>query len=153
MVIWDGESVRYFQHIPNHAILANFRHWDYKGIEMVIEKVACYGMPVGEEVFETVFWSGRFAQAYGAERTHQMPRIEVKSHLCHNSRAKDANIRQALIDRFGKPGTKKHPGTLYGITGDLWAALAVAVTWWDKHAKDFFCGSTAELPNPQSLTT
>jgi hypothetical protein len=41
-------------------------------------------------------------------------------------RAKDANIRQALIDKLGAVGTKKAPGPLYGISGHLWAALAVA---------------------------
>jgi len=37
-----------------------------------------------------------------------------------------------LIDRFGKQGTKKHPGPLYGITKDIIAAFAVAVTWLDQ---------------------
>ena len=32
----------------------------------------------------------------------------------------------------GKPGTKKQPGPLYGISGDLWSALAVAVTQHDR---------------------
>jgi hypothetical protein len=30
-----------------------------------------------------------------------------------------------------KPGTKKNPGLLYGVSGDVWAALALGVTWWD----------------------
>ena len=58
-------------------------------------------------------------------------------HLCGHPRAKDPNIRQALLDRFGPGrekalGTKKAPGALYGIKGDEWAALAVAITWWDQ---------------------
>jgi hypothetical protein len=48
--------------------------------------------------------------------------------------AKDANIRQALIDRFGGSkeaaiGTIKRQGPLYGVKGHEFAALAVAVTW------------------------
>lgn len=97
---------------------------------MVIEKVASFGMPVGAEVFETVFWSGRFAERWG-NRFDRLTRIQIKNHLCHTSRAKDANIRQALIDRFGPPGTKKNPGITYGISKDLWSALAVAVTYAD----------------------
>jgi hypothetical protein len=64
-------------------------------------------MPVGAEVFETIYWSGRFAEAYGVEHDARITRIDVKMHLCHSPRAKDGNVRQALIDRFGKPGTKK----------------------------------------------
>lgn len=104
-------------------------------LELSIEKVASFGMPVGEEVFETVFWSGRFAQAWGRP-CHRIRRIDVKSHLCHNLRANDAHVRQALIDRFGPGrevaiGSKKAPGPLYEIHADEWAALAVAVTTHD----------------------
>lgn len=102
----------------------------------VIEQVACMGMAVGAEVFETVFWSGRFWER--ADRwnldLHRVKRHEVKTHLCGNQRAKDPNIRQALIDRYGPGkdvaiGTKKNPGPLYGVTKDVWSALAVAVTF------------------------
>jgi hypothetical protein len=110
---------------------------------MCVEQVESFGMAVGREVFETVWWSGRFAEAWerGMLRADRMPRREVKLHLCGNSRAKDANIRQALIDKFGGSkaeaiGLKASPGPLYGIKADLWAALAVAVTWWEtrRHA-------------------
>jgi hypothetical protein len=43
-------------------------------------------------------------------------------------KAKDANIRQALIDKIGPQGTKKDPGPTYGISKDVWSALAIAVT-------------------------
>ena len=36
-------------------------------------------------------------------------RKEEKMNICHTMRAKDSNIRQALIDRFGEVGTKKNP--------------------------------------------
>jgi hypothetical protein len=100
--------------------------------------IASYGMPVGAEVFETCVWIGRFAErwqhAYGYE--HVPPRMvyrrEVKLHLCGSSKAKDPNVRQALIDKWGGKdkaiGKKASPGPLYGLTGDCWAALAVAVT-------------------------
>ena len=130
LAVWNGVSVLHKLYATNADILRELERW--KNSACVIERVASYGMPVGEEVFETVHWSGRFAQAFGAEKVHRIPRLKVKLHLCHDSRAKDGNIRQALIDRFGKPGTKASPGVLYGITGDLWAALALAVTWWDQ---------------------
>ena len=59
------------------------------------------------------------------------------SHGCLS--AKDKNIRQALIDRYGVVGTKKDPGFFY-VNGtkfakDMWAAMAVAVTYFDKYIK------------------
>lgn len=108
--------------------------------DVVIEKVESFGMSVGAEVFETVFWSGRFAEAasHVAEVT-RLGRLKVKTTLCHDSRAKDSNIRQALIDRYGGPsavGTKAVPGPLYGISKDVWSALAVAVTYVEKGAAE-----------------
>ena len=58
--------------------------------------------------------------------------MEVKMNLCHSAKANDADIRQALIDRFG-PGKQKaiglkgSPGPLYGVSKHCWAALALAV--------------------------
>lgn len=108
---------------------------------LAIEMVASFGMAVGQEVFETVWWIGRFCEAWKNRWAHagftRIKRIEVKMHLCHTSRAKDANIRQALIDKLGVAGTKKNPGTTYGISKDLWSALAVGVTYLEtKHGKD-----------------
>ena len=108
----------------------------------VIETVASYGMAVGAEVFETVYWSGRFHEAItrttGIEPA-RMYRRDVKLHLCRSDRAKDANIRQAILDRFGGKekaiGKKKSPGPLYGITADCWQALALAITYADTREK------------------
>ena len=52
-------------------------------------------------------------------------------------RAKDANVRAALIDRFGPSkrkaiGLKATPGPLYGVHSHMWSALAVAVTYGDR---------------------
>jgi hypothetical protein len=99
---------------------------------MAIEMVQSFGMAVGAEVFETVYWIGRFCQAWEPKPFTRVFRKDVKMHLCGTHRAKDPNIRQALIDRFGPPGTKKEKGRTYGISGHLWSALAVAVTFCDK---------------------
>jgi hypothetical protein len=99
---------------------------------LAIEMVASYGMPVGREVFETCVWIGRFQQAWrDPEAVRLIYRKDVKLHLCGSPRAKDANIRQALIDRFGSIGTKAQPGPLYGVKSHAWAAVAVAVTAFD----------------------
>lgn len=103
---------------------------------LVVEKIESFGMAVGAEVFETVFWSGRFCEAWAPHVFERIGRKDVKLHLCHSMRAKDANIRQAIIDRFGGPeaiGKKKSPGPLYEVSGDVWSALAVGLVWLDKH--------------------
>ena len=69
--------------------------------DLVIEMVACMGMAVGKTVFETVFWIGRFWEKSQSEVKQRVLRSDVKMAMCGNSRAKDVNIRQSLIDRYG----------------------------------------------------
>lgn len=114
-----------------------------RGWTLVIEQVESYGMPVGREVFETVFWSGRFAQAWAARGGVWilMPRRAVKLALCGSPRATDATIRQALVDRFGPGkdraiGRKASPGPLYGIKADMWQALALGVVYQEMTQND-----------------
>jgi len=93
--------------------------WPHVAIEMI----ASYGMPVGAEVFETCTWIGRFEEAY--VHTDLMARYfrkDIKLHLCGSNRARDSNVRQALIDLLGPAGVKKNPGPTYGIKKDMWAA-------------------------------
>lgn len=102
---------------------------------LVIEMVASYGMPVGKEVFDTCVWIGRFVEEfinYVKPQYTYIYRKEVKMNLCNSMRAKDSNIRQALIDRFGVVGTKKNQGWFYGFKADIWSAYAVGITYLDK---------------------
>lgn len=130
----DGDTVR-VGHEANDAV-QQFIRWR----SVTIEMIASYGMPVGAEVFETCVWIGRFMSA--AVRADRITRNMVKLHICHSPRANDATIRQALIDRWGGKaraiGTKKQPGPLYGVHGDCWAALAVAVTAAETTARYVF---------------
>jgi hypothetical protein len=104
---------------------------------LVIEMIASYGMAVGREVFETCVWIGRFQQAWrDPDAVTLVYRKDVKLHLCGTPRAKDPNVRQAIIDLFpatggGKTpqiGTKAQPGPLYGVSSHAWPALGVAIT-------------------------
>ncbi len=119
---------------PNEQLLEWCREQDAMHCVLVIERIENMGMSaIGDTLFETVFWSGRFAEAWG-EGWHRVTRREVKLHLCGTMRAKDPNVRQALLDVFGgsdAKGTKAKPGPLYGVSGHEFAALAVAVTWLD----------------------
>ena len=108
----------YRSHLP-HPLLA-------------VEMIASYGMPVGREVFETCVWIGRFVQAWQPLPVEYVYRRDVKLHLCGSPKAKDANIRQALLDLYGPQGTKKDPGPTHGLKADEWAALGVAETVRDR---------------------
>lgn len=112
---------------------------EYKDLyTLVIEMIASYGMAVGKEVFDTCVWIGRFDEYfnyYPMDRfcdTKFIYRKEVKMNLCNSMKAKDSNIRQALIDRFGVVGTKKNQGWFYGFKADIWSAYAVGITYLDK---------------------
>ena len=113
-------------------------------IDFAIEMIAGMGMTVGKEVFDTCVWIGRFWERALTRNYRTMEYIyrrDEKLCLCGSPRAKDANIRQALVDRYaptqpgyGK-GTKKSPGFFYGFSADMWTAMAVAVTYFDKYIK------------------
>ena len=105
-----------------------------------IEMVACYGMPVGIEVFETCVTIGKFMQYAdyrgGYQAIDRIYRKDEKINLCGSMKAKDGNIRQALIDRFGPVGVKKNQGWFYGVSKDVWSAVAVGVTYADLFLKE-----------------
>ena len=119
------------------------------------------GMPTSAQEFETLFWIGRFAEALENRPNHnpdgrpakleRVTRRKVKQHLGVGGRGAvgeklpsyDARIRSVLIDRWGgiggkeaAMGRKASPGPLYGISGDQWAALALAVTVADNRSPE-----------------
>lgn len=137
----DADSLRPISHgiVANEELRNGIFHqtvgpYDRAAIEMV----ANYGMAVGKEVFDTARWIGRFEEVL-TRRLDVPPtliyRLQEKTHICHDSRAKDANIRRALIDRFATHdlkfgrGTKKQPDWFYGFKADVWAAYAVGLTY------------------------
>jgi len=137
---WPPRIIDTVAKMPNGDVRAQI-HFHYGPV--VIERFACMGMAVGEETLEAVHWGGRFheqAHIAGCDVT-RIKRHEVKMALCGNTRAKDANIRQAIIDLYGGPDaikgpkkpTKKDPGReagpLHGVAADAWAALSVGLTY------------------------
>lgn len=144
-VIWDGSQILDKGIVTNHDLVASLTRAD-KGFSCVpdvciIEQIKSYGMTVSDSIFDTVYWSGRMAQAWISAKDSffdRMPRMAVKMHICHDSRARDSNIRQALIDRFGGRdkaiGKKNNPGIFYQVRKDEWSALALGVTWIDQEA-------------------
>ena len=110
---------------------------------LVIEGMQNFNNVVGKTVFETCYWIGRFIEL-GLSRKKEyyiMYRTDVKLNLCKSRRSKDKDIRRALIERFatfdfknGK-GVKKTPDIFYGVSADVWSALAIGITYFDKNKK------------------
>ena len=110
--------------------------------DVAIEMIASYGMAVGAEVFETCVWIGRIMQhleSCGADDISRIFRREVKIAMCGSMQAKDANVRQAIIDSYqanqSNDVTKKG-GSLYKVSKDVWAAIGVALTQISKDEHD-----------------
>jgi len=147
-VVFDGTRVLACGWATTDSIRDVIWKWYDGQTYVVFEGVESYGMAVGVETFETVFVTGRLYEyavrtyavnipdAHEESYVSRIYRKAIKLHLCGSARAKDANIRVALLDRFGgakaAKGTKAEPGPLYGVSGHCWAALALAVTWWDQ---------------------
>lgn len=127
-VLFDGQRVVDHGHWGNEALLKRLRARTFgdEPYTTVIEQVEGFGKPVGTEIFETVFWSGRFAQA--SRPFDRVGRKQVKRHLCGRTNVKDQDVRRALFERFG--------GFPDGFNGHKLSALAVALTWWDRQQSD-----------------
>jgi len=121
-----------FGKINNEELLDIVKKEEYD--ELVYEEFQSYGMPIGISTITSITWNGRYIQSAldRNKKVNFIYRKEEKMNLCNSMKAKDSNIRQALIDRFGEVGTKKNQGWFYGFRKDIWAAYAVGITYLDK---------------------
>lgn len=130
----DEGKISAIDKVPNETFFERYRNMlrlnHPAEVKVATECVMSYGMAVGASVFETCYIIGRLIEIAQNEghRLDLVPRLCVKLAICKSPKANDSNIRAALIDLFGPPGTKKNPGPTYGITADRWAALGLAVT-------------------------
>ena len=115
-VVWDGKSIIAYGKVDNHKMLKIIADppWDVE--LLAVERVASYGQRVGQEVFDTCMWTGRFIQAAAAELLafKLIYRMTIKKYLIGSHTAKDADIRRRLLDVVGPQGTKKRLGRLTG---------------------------------------
>jgi hypothetical protein len=111
---------------------------------LAYEEFASYGMPIGKSTMESIKWNGRYIQKAIDNNLKVVPifRKDVKINLCGTMKAKDTNIRQALINRFAQhdfkngKGTKNNKDVFYGVSADMWSAIALYVTYLDKLKED-----------------
>lgn len=126
---------------PNEELLKRLTEGYFKTSLVVIEYPAPRGQPMYSQLVDTIFWIGRYVQALNNVPYELMDRKDVKMELCGNTRSNDSHIRAAVLSRFpsygggriGQVGTKKAPGPLFGVSSDIWAALAIAIAWTDIH--------------------
>lgn len=132
--------------VDNDLLLNLIAFWsnneEYKIDYVAIEGIQSYGMAVGKSVFETCYYIGRLIESTKRDLMRNpvmIYRMEEKMCLCHSTRAKDSNIRQALVDVYapntpnGGKGTKNNQGYFYGFKSDIYSALAVAHTFKAKY--------------------
>lgn len=130
--------------VPNGKLvgdlfLACYRADPYsRPVPVVIETIEPRGQALGHDLVNTILWVGRF---WEASRGALLGRSKVYKHLVGKDR-NDSAIRRVLIDKLGPPristvevgpkgGRKKvsSPGPTAGVSGDLWQALGLAVTY------------------------
>ena len=136
--VYNGEKIVYCEKVNNKEFFDHLEHnitqslvsGLYARPSIYIEDIQAMGMAVGSEVFNTAKMIGKIQYHLELKKDPytMVKRTEIKLHHCGTTRAKDTNIRQSLIDRFGDKGTKKEPGFFYGISGnDQWSSCAIAI--------------------------
>jgi hypothetical protein len=109
------------------------------------------GQPMYWQLVDTIYWIGRMDQACSMAM-QRVDRKDVKMTLCGTAKAKDSNVSAAikaifeevyenrLIHHPGRRspviGSAQAPGPLYGVVKDIWAALAVCMTYADGLGKN-----------------
>ncbi len=103
-VIWDPVQDIILEHgldVGNPVLIQRVRVLEEQ-MHLVIERIASQGMIVGQETFDTAEFVGALGEAYIHKYlVHKILRRVVKLGCCGDSRAKDCNLRQFVIDRFG----------------------------------------------------
>ena len=106
------------------------------GVYLAVEKPVCRKW-AGVEVSDTAIVSGIFigiaiSSGLRSENAFLITRSKIRWHICNSKKANDSMIRKKLIEQFNPEYNLHHnAGVLKGVTGDIWQALAVAVTCRD----------------------
>lgn len=133
----NGKIIFADSKMQNGEVLSFLRTMESGVVAMEI--LVSYCQRVGQETFDTIFWSGRFLEA-AAVPVIQLSRPQVKKFMFCGKRANDSIIRKAVLSMYPKTGggitpqigTKKEPGPLYGVHSHAIQALAVGITAFGK---------------------
>ena len=136
-VIWntDSQKVEETGKIDNDELLLVCACADCTSF--VSEQFGNMGRTVGLSTFTACNWGGRFEQEYrsftkGDTTVLSILRHEVKTFFEAKGKGPDAQIRAAILDRFGGKGkaigNKANPGPLYGVKADICAAHRASIS-------------------------
>ena len=113
---------------------------------LAIEIPSPRGQAMSWQLVDTIKWAGRFIQAWHNDFIYEVDRKDVKLMLTGKAAGKDKNVRQGIIELYRREwtgqigggrepmlGLKSRPGPLFGMGGDKWAALGVALYHRSKH--------------------
>jgi len=120
-----------FGKVPNEELQVLIFDW-YSKCHFAIEYPKYqFGMPFHDTHIRMVEWVGRIMQMIEdlGGKYYRVFRYREGVVMCNSPLTSDAKIRAAVIAIFGPPGTKKDPGPTYGVTGDVWQAIAVGTTY------------------------
>ena len=127
------------------GVVAEFAFHDH-GMRLAIEDVRSFGQVIGQTILDTAKFIGAVGHCWKLYRDIdsrpclEIPRKTIVTRLCGLATKGDPAVRRAIINRYGGEkkavGTKKAPGPLYGVTYDVWQALAVAITADETEADD-----------------
>lgn len=93
--------------------------------KIAIEIPSLRGSIVWQQVIDTAFEAGRIiGDCWNFVKVNPQ---QWRRHITGLVNAKDVQVKQCLMARFGTKGTKKNPGKLYGVKSHIWDALGIAV--------------------------
>lgn len=113
--------IEWFDFMPNGdlvALMRNRNQWlsvKHPGLpDLAIEMIESQGFAVGRETFETVYWIGRFAEAWSTmgrwhAKVTRIGRSKVKLAATGRASCKDKHVRAAMIERYGCPKGERCP--------------------------------------------
>lgn len=134
-VLIAGQQILAKGKVKNETLMAEWRKLPKMPEITMIEKIGMGGknITIDRAVFETAWWTGRlYEQALRISgRVEMVHRKAVVAHHTHSAKGGDKEVRHALLRRYGGEayaiGKKANPGPLYGVAGDMWSALAIAL--------------------------
>lgn len=149
-VVFDGVSVVVASSQSQNELLCPLlSSGAMKDTAVVIERVQFYGKIMGPDVFDTLWWGGRFYEAalHGGHIVQRVFWNDIKRQFVTGARwdekkgkkkaITETDVRLGVEARFGgrkaAKGTTAAPGPCAGVVGEhAWSALALAIYWWDR---------------------